>query len=91
MKAQFCSRFKAFMFGVYSALVEPIACVVGILLANILSSIFSYILGFSAGAMLYVLIEELLPEANLNGKTKLGTWFFIIGFCFMMILDVVFG
>ncbi len=91
MEAKFNSRFKAFMFGFYSAVVEPIASVIGIFLAKYLSGIYGYILGFSAGAMLYVLIEELLPEAKLNGKSKLGTWCFIIGFCFMMILDVVFG
>lgn len=91
MKAKYNSRFKAFMFGFYSAVVEPIASVIGILLAKTLSGLYGYILGFSAGAMLYVLIEELLPEAKLDGKSKLGTWCFIIGFCFMMILDVVFN
>lgn len=91
MKAKYNSRFKAFMFGVYSAVVEPIASVVGIFLAKTLSGLYGYILGFSAGAMLYVLIEELLPEAKLDGKSKLGTWCFIIGFCFMMVLDVVFS
>lgn len=91
MKAKYNSRFKAIMFGFYSAVVEPIASVIGIFLAKTLSGLYGYILGFSAGAMLYVLIEELLPEAKLDGKSKLGTWCFIIGFCIMMILDVVFN
>ncbi len=91
MKAKYNSRFKAFLFGFYSAVVEPIASVIGIFLAKTLSGLYGYILGFSAGAMLYVLIEELLPEAKLDGKSKLGTWCFIIGFCIMMILDVVFN
>lgn len=90
MKETYNSSFKAFMFGFYSAIVEPIASVIGIFLAYTLSSIYAYILGFAAGAMIYVIIEEMLPEANLSGYNKWGTWSFIIGFCIMLILDVVF-
>jgi len=91
LKSAFNSRKKAFLYGFYSAVVEPIASVIGIFLAMQLSSILSYILAFAAGAMLFVIIEELLPEANLNGYNKLGTWCFIIGFLIMMIMDVVFA
>lgn len=91
MKETYNNRFKAFMFGFYSAVVEPIASVIGILLAYTLQTVFAYILSFAAGAMIYVIIEEMLPEANLSGYNKWGTWSFISGFCIMMILDVVFG
>ena len=91
MKETYNSRFKAFMFGFYSAVVEPIASIIGFFLALTLQSIYAYILGFAAGAMIYVIIEEMLPEANLNGFNKWGTWSFIIGFCLMLVLDVAFG
>lgn len=91
LKSGFKNRGKAFLYGFYSAIVEPIASILGVFLAMQLSSILSYILSFAAGAMLYVIIEELLPEANLNGYNKLGTWCFIIGFLIMMVLDVVFA
>ncbi|MGN1208348.1 MAG: ZIP family metal transporter [Christensenellales bacterium] len=91
MKATYNSAFKGFMFGIYSAVVEPIASIIGLFLAYTLSSIYSYILAFAAGTMIYVLIEEILPQANLSGYNKWGTWSFIVGFCIMMILDVVFG
>jgi len=90
MQSKYNNRFKAFMFGFYSAVVEPIASVIGIFLAKFLSNIYSYMLGFAAGAMIYVIIEELLPEAKLSAKSKVGTWCFIIGFLVMMILDIVF-
>ena len=91
LKSAFKSRAKAFLYGFYSAVVEAVASILGIFLAMQLSSVLSYILAFAAGAMLYVIIEELLPEANLNGYNKLGTWCFIIGFLLMMVLDIVFA
>lgn len=90
MKATLGSK-KAFLYVFLSAIVEPISGVIGLFLAKSLSGILSYVLGFAAGAMLYVIVEEVLPEANLSGHNKLGTWCFIIGFCVMMILDVVFS
>lgn len=81
---------KAFLYGVLSAVVEPIASIVGIFLAYTLSSVLSYILAFAGGAMIYVLIEELIPEVVVSNEKK-GTWWFIIGFCLMMILDIAFG
>ena len=90
MKDSLNSRFKAFMFGVLSAVVEPIASVLGLFLAFSLQGLFPYVLGFAGGTMIYVIIEELLPEASLDSQNNLGTWSFIIGFCLMMILDIVF-
>lgn len=91
LKTTFKSRKKAFIYGFYSAVVEPLASIVGVFLAMQLACVLNYILAFAAGAMLYVIIEELLPEANLNGYNKLGTWCFIIGFLIMMVMDVVFA
>ncbi len=87
LKKELGSGSKAFLFGLYSALVEPIASVLGIFLAYSLSCVYGYILAFSAGAMIYVIIEEILPEANLKGYEKIRTWSFILGFLLMMILD----
>ncbi|MBE5745819.1 MAG: ZIP family metal transporter [Clostridiales bacterium] len=91
LKSMFNSCKKAFFYGFLSAFVEFIASIIGIFLAYSLSSVLGYILGFAAGAMLYVIIEELLPEANLNENNKLGVWCFIIGFLLMMVLDLVFA
>ena len=91
LKSSLNSTKKAFLYGVFSCFVELVFSIIGVFLAYYLSFIMSYILAFSAGAMLYVIIEELLPEANLNGYNKLGTWSFIVGFLIMMILDVVLG
>ena len=91
LKTMFGSTTKAFGYGVLSALIEAVSSVIGIFLAYSLSSMLGYILGFAAGAMLFVLIEELLPEANLGENNKVGIWCFIIGFILMMILDLAFA
>lgn len=91
LKSTFKSRGKAFLYGFISAVVEPISSVIGVFLAYQLSSVLNYILAFAGGAMIYVIVEELLPEANQNGHNKLGTWCFIFGFLIMMVLDVVFA
>lgn len=78
---------KAFMYGFISAVIEPIFGLLTIILANIIVPILPFLLSFAAGAMIYVVINELLPETQLNNK-KVGTISFIIGFLIMMILDV---
>lgn len=87
------SKKKACLFGVISGLVEPIASVLTILLASHIIPILPFLLSFSAGAMIYVVIEELIPEiANeTEGHSNLGTIFFAIGFSIMMVLDVALG
>lgn len=79
---------KAFFFGALSGIVEPIFAVAGFFLAKSITSLLPWLLSFSAGAMIYVIIEELMPELHENKKSSLGTWAFIIGFIFMMILDL---
>lgn len=91
LKADGSTKRQAFTYGVLSGIVEPIAAFVTILLAEIVTPVLPYFLSFAAGAMLYVVIEELVPEAKQDDKTKLGTIGFTIGFLIMMILDVTLG
>lgn len=83
------SSFKAFLYGTLSGIVEPIAAVLGLFLSYYLAQIMPYILSFAAGAMIYVTVEELIPESQLDSKMHYGTFSFIVGFLLMMILDVV--
>ncbi len=85
------SRRKSFAIGALSGIVEPIGAALTILLAEIVVPILPYLLAFAAGAMLYVVIEELIPEASSGSHSNLGTIGFASGFVLMMILDVVFG
>jgi ZIP family zinc transporter len=82
---------KAFLFGTLSGLVEPIAGVIGLFLASQIQVIMPWALAFSAGCMIYVVIEEMVPEINSGGSTHHGVWAFIIGFVIMMILDISLG
>ena len=91
MKVEGKTKGKSFLYGMLSGIVEPIASVITILLAGIVEPVLPYFLSFAAGAMLYVVIEELVPEAKQDEKTKLGTIGFTIGFVIMMILDVTLG
>ncbi|XMB68082.1 ZIP family metal transporter [Mycoplasmatota bacterium zrk1] len=85
------SRKKSFLIGQASALVEPIAGVIGAALAYTMRSILPYALSFAAGAMVYVVIEELVPESQKNNYAKLATIGFMVGFAIMMTLDVSLG
>lgn len=87
------SRWKCFMYGQASGLVEPIAGVLGAALVIYLQPILPYALAFAAGAMIYVVVEELIPEAQQGGHeaTHLSTFGCMIGFAVMMILDVALG
>ncbi len=85
------TKFKAFVNGVLSGIVEPIAGFITILLSSIIIPILPYLLSFAAGAMFYVVVEELIPSMS-NGKhSNIATIFFMIGFVLMMILDVALG
>ena len=81
------------MYGVLSGAVEPIAAIITILLSQIMIPILPYLLSFAAGAMFYVVVEELIPEAigDSDHHTNIGTIGFAIGFVVMMILDVMLG
>jgi len=85
------SRLKSFWYGQLSAVVEPIAGVIGAAAVIIAQPILPYALSFAAGAMIFVVIEELVPESQRGGNTDLATGAAIVGFAVMMILDVAFG
>lgn len=85
------SRFKSFMWGQSSALVEPVAGVIGALFVVYVEAILPYALSFAAGAMVYVVIEEVVPETQRDKYTDFATIGFVIGFITMMILDVSLG
>lgn len=82
---------KAFLSGVLSGIVEPIAAFVTILLINIVVPLLPYLLAFAAGAMIYVVVEELVPEMHEGKKSSLGVIGVTIGFALMMILDIALG
>lgn len=84
------SRSKAFLYGMCSGLVEPIFGLITVLIAGTVLSILPWLLAFAAGAMLYVVVEELIPEAHL-GEGHIGTIGVMLGFLLMMILDVSLG
>ena len=85
------SKKKAFLYGVISGIVEPIAAVLTILLANLVTPILPYLLAFAAGAMIYVVVEDLIPEMSQGKHSNIGTVFFAVGFSIMMVLDVALG
>lgn len=85
------SRGKAFGYGALSGIVEPISALAMVLLYEHISPILPYLLSFSAGAMLYVVVEELIPETQQGKHSDIGTIAFAIGFVIMMILDVALG
>ena len=85
------SRKKAFFFGQLSGIVEPIAGVIGALLVLKVRHLLPFLLSFAAGAMIYVVVQELIPESQTNKKKDLMALFTLIGFSLMMILDVALG
>ena len=91
LRAEGVKKPKAFVYGVLSGIVEPIGAVLTILLAQFIIPILPYLLSFAAGAMLYVVVEELIPEMSEGEHSNIGTIFFGVGFILMMILDVALG
>jgi ZIP family zinc transporter len=85
------SRLRSFMYGQLSGVVEPIAGVLGALAVLVMRPILPYALAFAAGAMVYVVIEELVPESQLEKNTHIATFGTMFGFTVMMILDVALG
>lgn len=85
------SRRKAFLYGAASGAVEPVAAVVTILLTRLIVPVLPYLLAFAAGAMIYVVVEELVPEAQCGKHTNLATIGVAVGFSVMMVLDVAMG
>lgn len=91
LKSSVRSRYKAFAYGVASGIVEPLAAIVTIFLIDILHPVLPFLLAFAAGAMMYVVVEELIPESQSGKHSNIGTVGVAIGFALMMMLDVAFG
>ena len=85
------SRGKSFLYGVLSGVVEPLGAVATILLASFVVPVLPYLLAFAAGAMMYVVVEELIPEPQEGTHSNMGTIGFAVGFMLMMALDVLLG
>ena len=91
LRAEGMKKPRAFLGGLLSGLVEPIGAVLTILAASFIVPALPYLLSFAAGAMLYVVVEELIPEMSQGKHSNAGTVFFAVGFSLMMILDVALG
>ena len=91
LRRQGVSRFKSFWYGQLSAIVEPIAAVLGAWAVLTFQPILPYALAFAAGAMIYVVVEEVIPETQRDKYTDIATMGFIVGFLVMMTLDVALG
>ncbi len=91
LRSEGISKKKAFTYGTLSGIVEPIASLITILLSQFIIPVLPYLLSFAAGAMVYVVIEELIPEASIGKHSNIATIGFAIGFVIMMILDVSLG
>lgn len=91
LKAEGLSKSRSFVYGMLSGVVEPLGALLTILLAGIMVPVLPYALSFAAGAMVYVVVEELIPEMSVGKHSNLGTVFFAVGFTLMMTLDIVLG
>lgn len=91
LKSEGVGKGKAFLAGAMSGIVEPISAVTAIMLASVVDPILPGLLAFAAGAMIYVVVEELIPEASQGEHSNIGTIGFAVGFALMMVLDVALG
>ena len=91
LKEEGMSKWKAFGLGTLSGVVEPIASLIALGLTSLIVVILPYTLAFAAGVMVYVVVEELIPEASQDGHSNLGTIGFTVGFIIMMILEILLG
>ncbi|NTV79761.1 MAG: ZIP family metal transporter [Clostridiales bacterium] len=91
LKGEGISKKRAFLYGMLSGVVEPVGAGITILLTSFVVPILPYLLSFAAGAMIYVVIEELIPEASEGEHSNIGTIGFAVGFLIMMMLDVALG
>ncbi len=91
LRTQGMNKHRAFLQGAMSGIVEPLGAIVTLLLTPYMKGILPYMLSFAAGAMIYVVVEELIPEAQAGDHTDIGTIGVAIGFALMMILDVALG
>ena len=91
LRAEGMGKGKAFLYGTLSGVVEPIGAVLTVLAAGLVLPILPYLLSFAAGAMIYVVVEELIPEMSEATHSNVGTIFYAVGFVLMMTLDVALG
>ena len=91
LKSEGMSKTKAFLYGTLSGIVEPIGAVITLMITGTIQIVLPYLLSFAAGAMIYVVVEELIPESQNGEHSNIGTIGFAIGFVIMMILDVALG
>lgn len=91
LKEEGLSKGKAFLYGFISGVVEPIAAAIAILVTVFVSTILPFVLAFAAGVMIYVVVEELIPEANEGSHSNLATIGLAVGFVLMMVLDIALG
>ncbi len=91
LKSEGMSKKKAFLYGTLSGIVEPIGAILTILLTKFIVPLLPYLLSFAAGAMIYVVVEELIPESQSGEHSNIGTIGVAIGFVIMMVLDVALG
>lgn len=91
LQSEGMSKGKAFVMGTLSGAVEPVAALITILASSVIVPVLPYLLSFAAGAMMYVVVEELIPEMSEEPHTNIGTIFFSVGFTLMMALDVALG
>lgn len=91
LRSEGLTKKKAFLYGAASGIVEPVASIITIWLTGLVLPVLSYLLAFAAGAMIYVVVEELIPESQSGKHTNIGTIGVAVGFVLMMILDVALG
>ena len=91
LKGEGMSSNRAFLYGTLSGVVEPVAAILTVLMYRVLAPVLPYLLAFAAGAMMYVVVEELIPESAQGSHSDMGTIGFAVGFVLMMILDVALG
>lgn len=91
LKSEGMSKTKSFLYGTLSGIVEPLGAIITILLTSVVTPILPYLLAFAAGAMIYVVVDELIPETETGEHSNIGTIGVAIGFVIMMILDIALG
>lgn len=91
LRGEGVKKSKAFLYGALSGIVEPVGALLTILAASVIVPALPYLLSFAAGAMMYVVVEELVPEMSEGEHSNIGTVLFAVGFSLMMILDVALG
>lgn len=91
LKSQGMSRGKSFTYGFLSGVVEPISAILTLMVTSLIVPVLPYLLSFAAGAMMYVVVEELIPEASEGGHSNIGTIGYAVGFIIMMTLDIALG